>query len=169
MLVAFAFIGGFGTSEIIIVLVLGLVLFGGRLPEVGKSVAKGILEFKKGLRDLKDEAGLKEIEDLRHEVTDLARAPDYAYHRGSIQDEDNAAWEAEIEEESLAEAEAALGEVSRESEDPELQSGTDPEPTIDGPAALVEAEEPVEPTEQTGPTEPEDQPDAEPPRFDYLR
>jgi len=39
-------------------LVLGLVallLFGKRLPDVGRSLGKGIMEFKKGLHDVQDE------------------------------------------------------------------------------------------------------------------
>ena len=37
----------FGTSELILVLVIALVVFGpGKLPEVGKAIGKGINEFK---------------------------------------------------------------------------------------------------------------------------
>ena len=34
---------------------LGLLLFGKRLPEVGRSLGKGIVEFKKGLKGIGDE------------------------------------------------------------------------------------------------------------------
>jgi len=44
-----------GTQEILILLVLGVLLFGRRLPEVGRSLGKGIVEFKKGLKGLEDE------------------------------------------------------------------------------------------------------------------
>jgi sec-independent protein translocase protein TatA len=50
----FAF-GGFGAPEIIILLVLGVLLFGRRLPEVGRSLGKGLSEFKKGMNGLEDE------------------------------------------------------------------------------------------------------------------
>lgn len=49
---------GFALSEyhIIIIIVLALVLFGGRkLPELGRSLGKGIVEFKKGLKGMEDE------------------------------------------------------------------------------------------------------------------
>lgn len=37
----------FSTSELIIVLIIALVVFGpGKLPEVGKAIGKGINEFK---------------------------------------------------------------------------------------------------------------------------
>jgi len=38
-----------------ILLILGLLIFGRRLPEVGKSLGKGIVEFKKGLQGIEDE------------------------------------------------------------------------------------------------------------------
>ena len=44
-----AFFPNLSPMEWIILLVLGLLLFGRRLPEVGRSLGKGIVEFKKGL------------------------------------------------------------------------------------------------------------------------
>ncbi len=46
------FFGMPGWSEILIVAFVGLLLFGRRLPEVGRSVGKAIVEFKKGVRDI---------------------------------------------------------------------------------------------------------------------
>jgi sec-independent protein translocase protein TatA len=43
-----------GPWEVIIIAVVALLLFGRRLPEVGRSLGKGIVEFKKGLRDVQD-------------------------------------------------------------------------------------------------------------------
>jgi sec-independent protein translocase protein TatA len=52
----FAFIEGmFSPMHILVVLVIGILLFGKRLPEVGRSLGKGIVEFKKGLNGLEDE------------------------------------------------------------------------------------------------------------------
>jgi sec-independent protein translocase protein TatA len=44
-----------GAPELIIILIVGVLLFGKRLPEVGRSLGKGIVEFKKGLRGVEDE------------------------------------------------------------------------------------------------------------------
>jgi sec-independent protein translocase protein TatA len=44
-----------GGSEWIILLVLGLLIFGRRLPEVGRSLGKGIVEFKRGIKGIEDE------------------------------------------------------------------------------------------------------------------
>ncbi len=41
-----------GPLELLIVGGLAVLLFGKRLPEVGRSLGKGILEFKKGLNDV---------------------------------------------------------------------------------------------------------------------
>lgn len=41
--------------ELIIVGVVALLLFGKRLPEVARSLGKGITEFKKGVRGIEDE------------------------------------------------------------------------------------------------------------------
>ena len=47
--------GTIGTTELIVLLLLGLLIFGRRLPEVGKSLGKGIVEFRKGLKGVEDE------------------------------------------------------------------------------------------------------------------
>jgi len=41
-----------GWTEVIIIAFVGLLLFGRRLPEVGRSVGKAIVEFKRGVRDV---------------------------------------------------------------------------------------------------------------------
>jgi sec-independent protein translocase protein TatA len=42
-------------AEWFIILAVGLLLFGRRLPEVGRSLGQGIVEFKKGLKGVQDE------------------------------------------------------------------------------------------------------------------
>ena len=52
----FAFFGGqLGFWEILIIAIAGVVLFGRRLPEVGRYLGKGIIEFKKGLKGIEDD------------------------------------------------------------------------------------------------------------------
>lgn len=46
---------GLGPLEMAIVGVIAVLLFGKRLPEVGRSLGKGIVEFKKGLKGVEDE------------------------------------------------------------------------------------------------------------------
>ncbi len=44
-----------GGWEWIIILAIGLLLFGKRLPEVGRSLGRGIVEFKKGVKGIEEE------------------------------------------------------------------------------------------------------------------
>lgn len=44
-----------GLGELILILIVALLLFGKRLPEVSRSVGKGIREFQKGMRGIEDE------------------------------------------------------------------------------------------------------------------
>ena len=44
-----------GLLEMLVVMGVAVLLFGKRLPEVGRSLGKGIIEFKKGLRGVEEE------------------------------------------------------------------------------------------------------------------
>ncbi len=44
-----------GPMELIIIGMIALLLFGKRLPEVARSLGKGIVEFKKGVSGIEDE------------------------------------------------------------------------------------------------------------------
>jgi sec-independent protein translocase protein TatA len=52
-----------GLTEWIIIGALGLLIFGKRLPEVGRSLGKGIVEFKKGLKGIEDD--VEQVDDHR--------------------------------------------------------------------------------------------------------
>ena len=46
--------GSIGTQEIIIIFIIALIVFGPRkLPELGKTIGKGLAEFKKASNDLR--------------------------------------------------------------------------------------------------------------------
>ncbi len=46
---------GIGTTELVIVAVIILILFGSRLPQIMGSLGTGIKQFKKGLNDNPDD------------------------------------------------------------------------------------------------------------------
>lgn len=53
---------GIGIPELIIILVIALIIFGpGKLPEIGKALGKGINEFRKESKELKE--GIKKEEE----------------------------------------------------------------------------------------------------------
>ena len=66
-----AFIGNIGPFEWMVILVIGLLIFGKRLPEVGKSLGKGIVEFKTGLKGIDDE--VEQASSRRSELPDHER------------------------------------------------------------------------------------------------
>ena len=47
----------------VVIAVIGLLLFGKKLPEVGRSLGKGIVEFKKGLKGVDEE--IEQVDDHR--------------------------------------------------------------------------------------------------------
>jgi sec-independent protein translocase protein TatA len=62
-----------GLPEIAIILVIALIVFGPkRLPELGRSMGKGIREFKNSLTSDKDDDEVPEIERSRSEAATRA-------------------------------------------------------------------------------------------------
>ena len=55
MYLPLAFIGMPGPMEMFIIAMIVLLLFGNRLPSVMRSMGKGIVEFKKGVKGIEDE------------------------------------------------------------------------------------------------------------------
>ena len=77
--------GSLGMQEIIIIFIIALIVFGPRkLPDIGKTLGKGLAEFKKASNDLKktweDEVRLDKekeavseiIEDVKKDVSQIA-------------------------------------------------------------------------------------------------
>src|SRR3954469_9014370 len=46
---------GLSTQEIMLLLVLGVLLFGRNLPQLGRSLGKTVTEFKRGVKGLEDD------------------------------------------------------------------------------------------------------------------
>lgn len=51
----FAFLQNIGTTELLIVAFVSLLVFGNRLPSVMRSLGKSVTEFKKGVSGIEDE------------------------------------------------------------------------------------------------------------------
>ena len=50
------FLGNIGTGEIIVIALVVLLLFGGKkIPDLMKSIGKGVHSFREGVKDVEDE------------------------------------------------------------------------------------------------------------------
>ena len=63
----------------VIIAVIGILLFGKRLPEVGRSLGKGIVEFKKGLKGIEEEVDAASKKSQATEVADAKALPDHKF------------------------------------------------------------------------------------------
>ncbi len=64
-----ALIPNIGPLEISLILIVAVLLFGRRLPDVGRNVGKAIIEFKRGVKGITDE-----IEDEASRSEDAGRS-----------------------------------------------------------------------------------------------
>lgn len=57
-------LGGLGVTELIIILVIVLIIFGaGKLPKIAKSIGEGIKEFKKATKEKESKKEKEEKEE----------------------------------------------------------------------------------------------------------
>lgn len=73
-----AFLNSLSPTTMLLLLVAGLLVFGRKLPEVGRSLGKGIVEFKKGLKGIDDdiEAGSNGRAHVNNQIAEQPyRAP----------------------------------------------------------------------------------------------
>ncbi|MCH2101930.1 MAG: twin-arginine translocase TatA/TatE family subunit [Planctomycetes bacterium] len=67
-----AFIGG---TELIWVLIIGLLLFGGKLPDVAKGMGRTFFKAKRSIDEIRRDSGIDDaIRDLERETRDLNRS-----------------------------------------------------------------------------------------------
>ncbi len=57
------FTGMPGWAEIVVIGFVGLLLFGRRLPEVGRSLGRTIVEFKRGIKEVETEVNVASRDD----------------------------------------------------------------------------------------------------------
>jgi sec-independent protein translocase protein TatA len=61
-----------GTWELVGIVAVGILLFGSRLPSIARSLGKSVTEFKKGVKDMKEDLNApddpKKLENQPREV-----------------------------------------------------------------------------------------------------
>jgi sec-independent protein translocase protein TatA len=76
--------------EMLIIAGLGVLLFGRKLPEVGRYLGKGIVEFKKGVKGLEDEVEGTSITARQDPIVDQPPRPPQRVQTTAPKFEDNA-------------------------------------------------------------------------------
>lgn len=65
---------GIGVTEMILLAIVAVMLFGGRLPEVAKQLGESYVQFRKGLDDIKSSINA----DIDLKSAPVTRLPDYS-------------------------------------------------------------------------------------------
>jgi TatA/E family protein of Tat protein translocase len=146
-----------GPVEIIVVLIIALLVFGPkRLPQMGKSLGKGVREFKKAADSAKSELGLGEVTDQINEVKSTFTEP-LKDVKGTIGDlkssvDLKSAIEAPVPGAGAAAGAAAAGLAVADAPGPDTSAG---EPDHETPTVVAEPEAPAAPETRAVVAEPE--------------
>jgi len=64
-----------GPLEIVVILVVALLIFGKRLPEIARNIGKSLTEFKKGIHEAKETKDELEndVRKIKNDIVDQAR------------------------------------------------------------------------------------------------
>jgi sec-independent protein translocase protein TatA len=72
-----AFLFNIGGEEMFVLMIIGVVLFGRNLPEVGRTLGKTVAQLRRGFQDFKDQMDRDDtLRDVRKTMSDVKRAVD---------------------------------------------------------------------------------------------
>jgi Sec-independent protein translocase protein TatA len=133
-----AFLDMIGGGEMLVLLVIGLLLFGRDLPDVGRKVGRVVAQLKRGMQDFKDqidsESTMRDlkstVQDTLHEVRRAASVPQILTDpANAVRELAHEAMHAPVESEPAAAPETAAQSVQTPVARGELhgeQGGTSP-------------------------------------------
>ncbi len=139
-----------GPVEIIVVLIIALLVFGPkRLPQMGKSLGKGVREFKKAADSAKSELGLGEVTDQINEVKSTFTEPlkDVKGTIGDLKSSVDLKSAIEAPAPGAAAGAAVAGLAVADAPGPDTSAG---EPDHETPAVVAEPEAPAAPEAPEG-------------------
>ncbi len=75
-LMTFAFLGSLGTTEMMMIFVVILILFGPKqLPQIARTIGKGLRDIRRAANQIKHEVGLDELENEIYRTAQPSRPP----------------------------------------------------------------------------------------------
>ena len=81
---------GIGVTEMILLAIVAVMLFGGRLPEVAKQLGESYVQFRRGLDDIKSTINA----DIDIKSQSVKSLPDYSDDDSESDEEENEDYEA---------------------------------------------------------------------------
>ena len=143
-----AFVSMPGSGEWIVILIIGLLIFGRRLPDVARSLGKSVNEFKKGMREFQDSADevVRDVNKVTNEVASDVENASGVHDYGGYQDPNRTMQEASPsgspESSGASDSGDAAGTESADAKPDTVEGGaagvTEASAAQDGPGSSVE-------------------------------